>query len=365
MKIEIEQLPLIATGAAFLGTGGGGDPYIGRLLARAAIEEFGTPELIPPSSVADDANVYTIAMLGAPTVLVEKAACGDDIDLALTQLQEATGRPADALIPIEVGGINSMVPIMAAARSGLPLIDADGMGRAFPEIQMVTYNIHGVSCTPLVVTDEHLNSLVVRTGSAKRAEDLVRVCTVEMGCTVMLSSYSMTGRQARESAVHGTMTLALAIGTAIQDGRRRGDPVGALIEALEASDHYGKAGVLFDGKIIDLQRDNRGGFSVGVCVLTSLDGKRSARLTFQNEHLLLTDENDRALAMVPDLICVIDSETAEPVPVEAMKYGQRVKVVGVRSPDILREPRALDVWGPRAFGLDRDFEPLETLHSDL
>ena len=51
----------------------------------------------------------------------------------------------------------------------------------------------------------------------------------------------------------------------------------------------------------------------------------------------------------------------EPVPVEAMKYGQRVKVLGVGAPPILRDARALEVWGPRAFGLDRDFEPVETL----
>lgn len=361
MKISLEDLPYIATGAAFLGTGGGGDPYIGRMLATSAIEEFGPPELVSVESLADDANVYTIAMLGAPTVLVEKGACGDDIDLALAQLQEYTGRRADAVIPIEIGGVNSLVPVMAAARTGLPLVDADGMGRAFPEIQMVTYNVHGVSCTPLVVTDEHLNSLVVNTGSAKRAEDLVRVCAVEMGCSVMLSSYLMTGRQVKDSAVTGTMTLALAIGRAIAAGRKAGDPVGALLSALRATPYYSHCKVIFDGKVSDLQRDTRGGFSVGLCDLVALDGSGAAmQLVFQNEHLVARQDG-AVRAIVPDLICVVDRETAEPIPVEGLKYGQRVKVLGVSAPPILRTPAALQVFGPAAFGLDDPFQPIESL----
>ena len=147
MKLNKEDLKYIATGAAFLGTGGGGDPYIGRMLATSAIEEFGAPNVIAADSLADDANVYTIAMLGAPTVLVEKGAAGKDLDLALQALQDYTGKPADAVIPIEIGGVNSLVPVVAAARTGLPLVDADGMGRAFPELQMITYNVGGVPCT--------------------------------------------------------------------------------------------------------------------------------------------------------------------------------------------------------------------------
>ena len=36
-----EQLEDIALGAGILGTGGGGDPYVGKLLARQAIRNTG------------------------------------------------------------------------------------------------------------------------------------------------------------------------------------------------------------------------------------------------------------------------------------------------------------------------------------
>ena len=67
MKLSVADLVNVARGAAFLGTGGGGDPYIGRMLATSAIQEFGMPQIIEPEELDDDATVYTIAMLGAPT----------------------------------------------------------------------------------------------------------------------------------------------------------------------------------------------------------------------------------------------------------------------------------------------------------
>ena len=83
MKLTQENLKDLADGAAFLATGGGGDPYLGRLLAQHAVAEFGMPEVIPASALGDDDAVFTSAMFGAPTVLVEKVASGEDIDLSI------------------------------------------------------------------------------------------------------------------------------------------------------------------------------------------------------------------------------------------------------------------------------------------
>ncbi|MGE0581936.1 MAG: DUF917 domain-containing protein [Steroidobacteraceae bacterium] len=361
MRLAIEDLADIATGAAFLGTGGGGDPYVGRLLAMNAIREFGMPEIVEADSLPDEATVFTIAMLGAPTVLGEKAACGDDVDLAVRRLERYLGRKADALIGIEIGGLNSLLPVMAAARLGLPLVDADGMGRAFPEIQMVTFNVYGVSCTPLVVTDDRLSSLVVDTGDAKTAEGIVRVAAVQMGCSVILSSYPMTGADVKRSAVKGTLTLAKEIGRAITRGRRNGDPVQELVAYLRTTPYYNHCKLLFDGKVRDLRRETRQGFSIGHCHLDALDGSgRTLEISFQNEHLVAREQG-RVLAIVPDLICLVDRETAAPVPVEALRYGQRLKVIATSAAPIMRTPESLAVFGPQAFGLADPFVPLERI----
>ena len=65
--------------------------------------------------------------------------------------------------------------------------------------------------------------------------------------------------------------------------------------------------------------------------------------------------------IVPDLVCVLESETAEPITTESIRYGQRVKVMVISTPAIMRTPEALAVFGPRAFGLERDFQPIEEL----
>ena len=361
MKLSVTDLVNVARGAAFLGTGGGGDPYIGRMLATSAIQEFGMPQIIEPEELDDDATVYTIAMLGAPTVLSEKGASGADVDLAIKRMEQYTGKKADALIPIEIGGVNSMLPIMAAARHGLPLVTADGMGRAFPEIQMVTFNVYGVSCTPVSVTDEHLNSLVIETGDAKRAEDLVRVTSIEMGCSVIMSSYPMTGKQVKDYAVHGTLTMALEIGQAIEQGRKEGEPVEALARYLRTTPYYNQCKVIFDGKITDLCRETSEGFTQGHCLLTALDGTgKTLEVTFQNEYLI-AKEDGVVRAIVPDLVCIVDRETAEPIPVDALKYGQRLKVLGVSAAPIMRTPESLAVFGPQAFGLEDKFVAIEDL----
>ena len=70
-KIGLQEIEEIALGAALLGAGGG-DPYVGKLVALGAVRECGAVSLIDPEEVPDDALIMPIAMMGAPTVLCEK-----------------------------------------------------------------------------------------------------------------------------------------------------------------------------------------------------------------------------------------------------------------------------------------------------
>lgn len=76
--IGLKEIEDIATGAALLGAGGGGDPYIGKLIAMNAVTECGEVKLIDPMEVSDDALVIPIAMMGAPTILCEKGISGNE-----------------------------------------------------------------------------------------------------------------------------------------------------------------------------------------------------------------------------------------------------------------------------------------------
>lgn len=365
MKMEGTMLEDFARGAAFLGTGGGGDPYIGRLCCAHAIAAHGPPELIPLQALANDANVFSVAGMGAPTVLVEKMFSLEEAHLAVSKLEAFLGRRADAIIAAESGGINATLPVAYAAMRGLPVVDADGMGRAFPAIHMVTFNVYGVSCTPMVIANEHGESVIIEAASARAAEELGRPLVVQMGASAMLSCYPMTGAEAKRTAVSATLSAAYGIGRAIAEGRKGGTPVEVLLDYLRTTDYYRHAYRLFDGKIVDVQRETARGWVLGRCVLEALDGgvaRQGARfeIQFQNENLCAWRDG-RVVAIVPDLIVVVDRETAEPVTTEGLRYGQRVSVLGVSAAPAMRTAAALAVFGPQAFHLEHPFVPIESL----
>ena len=361
---HIDQLALLdlAAGAAFLGAGGGGDPYYSRLLGEAEIARRGPFELVSLDSLADNALIAPCGWIGAPTVSIEKLPNGREAIAGLQKLAEIMGRPVDAVMPIEIGGGNGLAPLLAAAELGIPVVDADGMGRAFPESQMVVFNIAGLSACPSIVTSSCGSLKVIQTDDNLEHERITRRLSVEFGGTAHMVEYPLTGAQAKQYAIGGSVSAAIAIGAAVREARERGeDPFVALFVALRATDLYPFAGTLFDGKIVDLERETRGGFSIGRVVIEGFGGQGRMDLEFQNENLVARVDGV-IRAMVPDLITVMDRETADSITTERLRFGQRVKVVGAAAPAVLRTERALTFVGPAAFGFADSFRRIETLN---
>ncbi|MFT4196626.1 MAG: DUF917 domain-containing protein [Pseudoxanthomonas sp.] len=362
MRIDLAAIDDLARGTAFLGSGGGGDPYYGRLLAQAELARGGGIDLVAPASLADDALVVPCGWIGAPTVSMEKLPNGGEAVAGLRRLEELLGRGIDAVLPVEIGGGNGLAPLTVAARLGVPVVDADGMGRAFPESQMAIFNIRGLAACPAVLTDAGGAQVVIEGCDNLAHERIARAVAVAMGGIAHMAEYPLSGRQARDHAIGGSVSAAIAIGAALRRARRAGeDPFAALFAALRGCGLYPYAGVLFDGKIVDLERETRNGFSVGQVTVESFDGGDAMVVEFQNENLVARHAG-RVRAMVPDLITVVDRETADSITTERLKYGQRVKVLAAAAPAPLREPRALALVGPRAFAIDQDYVPVETLN---
>lgn len=354
-KIGIPEIEDIATGAALLGAGGGGDPYVGKLVAIGAVRDCGEVTLLDPDEVPDDALVVPIAMMGAPTVLAEKAIGGDEYQRLYEMVSRFFGKKIYAFMPIEAGGVNSMLPIAAAAKLGLPLVDCDGMGRAFPELQMVTFTIGGGSATPMALVDEKGNSAIFRTITNKWTEDLARAVTMACGGSVSVSLFAMDGAFMKKYGVHGIVTRSERLGSAIRRVKESADvtPEEKFLEITEGFK-------LFKGKIGDVLREVRGGFNFGKVVLEGIGeykGK-TAYVEFQNENLTAAVEGE-ILATTPDLICLVDTETFIPIPTDALKYGKRAMVVGLKCFPLWRTEAGLELVGPRYFGVDTDYIPLE------
>ena len=175
-------------------------------MAIGAVRDCGEVALISPEEVPDDALIMPIAMMGAPTVLCEKGIGGTEYKRVFEMVERYFGRKVYATMPMEAGGVNSMLPIAAAARLGLPMVDCDGMGRAFPELQMVTFTIGGVSATPMALTDEKGNSVIFETITNQWTEELARAVTMSCGGSVTCSLYVMDGKTLKAYSVHDIVT---------------------------------------------------------------------------------------------------------------------------------------------------------------
>lgn len=352
----------MARGAVFLGSGGGGDPYVGELYLRSQLAEGRKARIIKAAELPDDAFVLSIAGVGAPTVLVEHLVSTDTLLRLLEASEKFYGRKVDALISAEIGGANSMFPLSLGARSGIPVIDGDGMGRAFPHLEMTTFSVYGCHATPSLLMDDSGNVVQVHTTTDRIAEDVVRSVCASLGSMIYGSFYPMSGRQAKDLAVHDTISHTLEIGRRIRRAREsQSDPIRDLLAFLDQPEQQRHARELFSGRIVDVRHETRDGWHWGEALINSGRGTEAEfSIEIQNEYLIAR-HHGRTVTLVPDLISVLDAESAEPLTAEMLSYGQRVTVIGYSAAPIMRRAESLEVFGPRMFGLDQDFRGVEQL----
>ncbi|MEM7132903.1 MAG: DUF917 domain-containing protein [Chloroflexota bacterium] len=353
-QITLADTHAVAIGAGVLGTGGGGNTYLGRIWLEQELTERGSScQILSADEVPDDGYVCAIGGMGAPTVSIEKLPQGQEMVNALRALEEHIQAPLVAMVCGEIGGSNALRPLICGLQMGLPVIDGDGMGRAFPELQMDTFSIGGVSASPMALADCHGNVVIFHEiDSPLRAEQYGRVLTIEMGGSAALAMPLMNGRTMKNHIIRNTLSLAHQLGTVVLDARRQG------AEPAEAVAAAGHGRVLFRGKITDVERLTVQGFARGQLQLVSFnDPNDQMEIVFQNENLVAW-HNGEIVCTVPDLITILNLDDGEPIGTEMLRYGLRVAVLGMPAPKELKTHDALAVVGPQAFGYDVPFQPM-------
>ena len=353
-KITIDDLDSFAIGAWILGTGGGGEPYFSLLEARQHWAAGKSVELIDPLSLGDDDLIACIGQMGAPIAMQEKMCDGPVIARTITMMEEHLGKKFKAIMLWEVGGNNGFQPFLAGAILGLPVVDCDAMGRAFPQADMTTFAICDLPAYPWTMVDIRKNSVIIAEAvDWSWMERMTRkVCTV-WGSAAATCKAPRLGHEVKTSSCLHTVTKAIRIGRTVQAARRaHGDPIEAVVRSEQGL-------LVFRGKVKDVMRRATEGWLRGTVVIEGLDENRGEtfRVDFQNE-FSVGWQNDEVRVTVPDLICIMDTVSGEAVGTETVRYGQRVTVIALPAPVILMSPKGLQHVGPRAFGYDLDFKSI-------
>ena len=350
-EITPDDVESLAVGAWVLGTGGGGNPYLSLLNMRLLHKEGKRVQLMDASDLDDDASVAVIAGMGAPLVGIERLTDHRVFARAARLMETHTRRTFDAVMGMEIGGGNGVRPLLVAANLGIPVVDSDTMGRAYPEAQMTSVAVGDLKPYPMTVIDVRgLESVIETVPSWKWAERVGRKIVVEYGSTASTCQPPRTGAEVKKWGIHGTTTKAIAIGHAVREAQRtHADPVAAILAVAPGK-------LLYRGKVVDVERRVTEGYLRGIARFDGMDDWRGVpmEINFQNEWIVAWLDGE-AIAMSPDLICVLDSVSGEAVGSETIRYGQRVTVIALPPPPVFLTPKGMEHVGPRAFGYDLDY----------
>lgn len=347
VQLDETNIEAYALGCALLSAGGGGDPAIGLVMARRAIAASGPIPVIDCAEVDPDLLVLPCGLIGSPTVAQERVWHGAEIVQLAGAAERLAHAPVGAVMCYEIAGVNGLLPVIWAITLGRPLLDADGMGRAFPEMQQQAMHVAGVPASPVILTDGRGNIIVVEAADNLEAERLTRSCAATFDGVCAGALYVMTARSASAAAIRGSVSKAIRIGTVVSSCDS------GWLAAL-ADETAGQ--VLIAGKITEIDRRTDASFTRGHAVVEGcgLHAGRRLRLELQNE-VLVAIEDGEVRATVPDIIALLELENGRPVETERLHYGQRIGVVAIPGPDVWRSDEGLQVVGPRAFGYDVDY----------
>jgi DUF917 family protein len=221
---------------------------------------------------------------------------------------------------------------------------------------METFVMYRVTPTPAALCNHHGHvALFDHIDDATTLERYARAVTVQMGGAAGYAFPIMTGVQLKQTVIRGTLSLAVNLGRAVLESRHaKTSPVDAICDVTGG-------GVMFSGKVIDVERRMTAGFARGVVRLEGSGDHHDnvVLIDFQNENLIARHTDGSVLAVVPDLICLVDSDTGAPLTTEVLRYGLRATVIGISAPEELRTEIGLRFVGPSAFGYDDvDYRPL-------
>ena len=357
-----QEVDDILLGATALGCGGGGDYEEGRSLMRRAYDAGRAVRLAAADEIPDDARrLLSLRRRRAHGWATSQCTQGIELSaeypgvLAVRALGEHLGVEFGALITGELGGTSISDAFYPAAILDLPVVDADPVGRAVPELAALA--VQGARPADR---------------AAGRDQRGRRHAHRDAGCgrRARRGTGARSGRRQSQRRLGGRSRVA--VGPTANGGRarrhrscaarRRGHasrPVGGGDAAAAAAAACGGR-VVFRGRVDSFTWEERDGFTWGELELAgeAADAGSSYRVWSKNENLLAWRDGEPDVT-APDLVCCFSGETGAPVTNPHHSPGALVDVVGVPAAPQWRTAAGIATLGPRHFGFDLDYRSLE------
>lgn len=281
--------------------------------------------------------------------------------LAVTELAKYIGEEPYALLPTEIGAGNTIIPMYVAAMMNRITVDGDACGRAKPELSISTPYVRGIPATPLCIVSPYGDIMILKKSvDDNRAEDICRQISIISGGTCGMARCPTKWKIIREAIVPNSIMRCIEIGRTIREAREtRRNPVEAFIQAAKGIN-------IFEGKVMKWYRKKEGAFMWGTISIKGTDEYvgQTLEIWFKNE-FLVSWKDGKPYVTCPDLICVLDGKTSRGLSnwTEHLGtyVGKRVAIVGVRSARIWRSKRGIQIFGPRHFGYDMKYVPVEEI----
>jgi DUF917 family protein len=255
---------------------------------------------------------------------------------------------------------STLVALMVASALGIPIADACLSGRARPEVQQQIPFINGIPGHPAAFVTQWGDTMILEKAvDDARIDDIARGIAVSSGGGVWMAMNPMSGKDAKRGVIRGSLSQAMLWGRTLREARDKGrDP---LQELIRVSGGFR----LFQGVVTTSKKVAERGFSWGNIQLQGTGNFKghSYRIFVKNENIVSWFD-ERPDCMPPDLICNLDPKTGDPIPTWGMDgypEGQEVVILGIPASSLWRTPKGVAVFGPRHFGFDFDYVPLEEL----
>lgn len=349
MRITAADVAALERGVALLGSGGGGDTATAAVLLRRVLERGHEPEVRPVADLPASARVVPVGVVGATAAFTEKLPGGDEFASAVAAVERWSGERADAVMSIEVGGLNGLMPLSVAGELGLDYVDADLSGRGLPRLDQLAVAATGRGVAPAALAGQSGQVMLLASGSDAMVERGARAFVAGSGGWAAFALAPIPAGELAACSIPGTTTAALALGRRVLAAGE--SPARDRLEAALGGTVLARGRVLEVARHVGPGQLGNPGFGRGSVVLA--DHGELLRLEMENEYLLALRDGT-PVASTPDVISVLDHRTGVPVSCDAIRVGVEVDVVRLAAAPFWTDPRRLPVLQPRAYGIDCD-----------